>query len=220
MDEQIKAIIKSLDRSLASIPSICRRGCEYCCYQAATLADYEEDSVKSYLKKRMAMRIKSRVRRNATDWLKTYDAIYDEFQTASFTPDDASSPSAGYTIYNAASRILVENKVACPFLIDSRCSIYPVRPLACRTYGQVEDLEACRTGLVRENAKEFKDTAEKHQRMIAARIMETSGQIPRPVSEEGRPVVYHRHLVPAVRRELMIHMELRNDPTLQIQVAD
>jgi len=41
-------------------------------------------------------------------------------------------------------RRIAADRVACPFLINNECSIYPVRPLVCRTHAVNDTAELCK----------------------------------------------------------------------------
>jgi len=212
MTDPLKAIIKKLDQRLVAIPSICRKGCAYCCYQAATVAEYEEAAIKTFIKKRLSMKMKSTVRQKAMGWLEQYESIYDQIDPVDIRFEAGSAESAGYAMYHAASTKFSEAQTACPFLVNSQCAIYQVRPLSCRIHGQVADIEACKSDFLRGNSVEFKTTAEPYFHQIKNWLLTEMDDF------QGQPVVRHRHLIPAVRLDLMINLQMRHAPTLQIQL--
>ena len=209
MTDPLKSIIKDLDQALAAIPSICRKGCAFCCYQAATVAEYEEAAIQTFIKKRLSMKMKSTVRQRAMVWLEQYENIYDQIDAAEIELAVGSAEAAGYAMYQEASSKLSQTQTACPFLVNSQCSIYPVRPLSCRIHGQVADLEACQSDLLRVNSDLFKETAERYFQKIKDALMGSGLR---------QPVVRHRHLVPAVKQDLMINLPMRHAPMLHIQL--
>ena len=218
MTGPIKAIIKELDRNLAKLPSICQKGCAHCCYQAATIADYEEAPIKSFIKKRLSMKMKSTIRIKAMEWLERYDDIYDHIDPVAIQAQAGRSEPDGYAVYQAVSMELSKAGLPCPFLVNNQCAIYPVRPLSCRIHGQVDDLEACQSNLLRENALVFKSTAEPYFQKIKAVLTDSKSRSVQPLQQSKRPIVHHRHLVPVVRQELMIKLQMRHAPTLQILI--
>jgi len=219
VNERIKAIVDRMDQDLAKIRGICQKGCPYCCYQAATIADYEEVAIKNYIKKRLSRKIKSSIRQSALPWLKQYEEIYDEAERMDHSDLQKSSQvDAAYAMYQIANQNLADAQVPCPFLVDSKCAIYPARPLACRIHGQVDDLETCRTKLLREGSTEYKTVAEPYFEQIKTVLVDTIGQSSRTSAQRVQAVVYHKHLVPAVRSELMINLKMRHSPTLQFLI--
>ena len=219
MKENIRLIIKELDRSLLQLPTICQKGCSYCCYQAATVADYEEIPIKTFIKKRLSLKMKSSVRKNAVIWLERYEQIYDEVgQTDLLSSQEEAVTDKAHLLYHAASMKLAQERIPCPFLINSRCAIYQVRPLACRIHGQTEDLDACQMNLLRENAVIFKDTAESYFQRIKTVLQRTSQFSTGEPHHQEQGIVVHRHLIPTVRQDVMINRQMRHSPALRIKL--
>ena len=158
------------------------------------------------------MKMKSTVRQKAMLWLEQYEKIYDQIDPADIQLEADSTESAGYTMYHAASIKFSETKTACPFLVNSQCVIYPIRPLSCRIHGQVAEVVACRSDLLRGNSAEFKAAAEPFFLQIKDWLLGEK----RGFQEQS--VVRHRHLIPAVRQDLMINLQMRHAPTLHIQL--
>lgn len=94
----------------------CRAGCAYCCYIRVSALPIEIVAIAEYVRKR-----------------------FDERQRADLVQRVEE--------HNVATRALApaERSKAlrpCPFLVENRCSIYEVRPLACRAHHSV-DLGSC-----------------------------------------------------------------------------
>lgn len=103
-----------------NIPTVCAKGCSTCCTQNVTVTATEADRILQFAKKN-----------NREAWL------VDKLKNGC----DATSPALSTNGY--ASACMEEQEVepeqpatttACPFLEDSCCSIYEVRPFNCRCF--------------------------------------------------------------------------------------
>ena len=94
----------------------CRPGCAHCCYQAVGVSPPEVFAIHEHL---LATRSPAEMEAVATRIRAADD------RTRPLSPDDRQSPD-----------------LPCPFLDESRCTIYEVRPLACRGANSL-DASAC-----------------------------------------------------------------------------
>lgn len=83
----------------------CSQGCSHCCYQRVTVAPHEVFVVTDYIERR-------------------------------FLPDERQKLNSrldGHLdmVKNLSKEERDNRKVACPFLVNGKCSIYPVRPIVC-----------------------------------------------------------------------------------------
>lgn len=91
-----------------NIPVDCKAGCSWCCYQPVFALTHELLVINEYMHKNLSAEdIEDIKQKTYAKYERTKGMDYDE--------------------------ILKVNYV-CPFLIDNKCSVYPVRPLACRIY--------------------------------------------------------------------------------------
>lgn len=89
-------------------PIACKKGCKWCCYQPVYMTTNEALLIYAYMKQSMTEDQINKLVSNAKLKLKkTKDLEEKEKQKISH---------------------------ACPFLSEGACSIYPVRPMACRVY--------------------------------------------------------------------------------------
>lgn len=93
----------------------CSKGCSFCCYLHVTLTKFEVTAIIDYCTKNNII--------IDTDTLKK-QSVADNVE--SFSKIDYKDRK-------------------CVFLKDNQCSIYPVRPVACRKYYVVNDPEICNT---------------------------------------------------------------------------
>ncbi|HTV06468.1 MAG TPA: YkgJ family cysteine cluster protein [Acidobacteriaceae bacterium] len=105
------------NRSPDAKPVACKENCRWCCYQSVRISAVEAVSIANYLRG-----IKDTAERDAmTERLQRLDAT-----TRGLLPE-----------------VRNETQASCAFLTDSRCGIYPVRPMACSWYTSW-DLEECK----------------------------------------------------------------------------
>ncbi len=91
-----------------NIPIDCKAGCAWCCYQPVFALTHELLVINEYMHKNLSKKDIEDIKK------KTY-AKYERTKGMDY------------------DTILKVNH-QCPFLIDNKCSVYPVRPLACRIY--------------------------------------------------------------------------------------
>ena len=111
LDRHLDATLAYARQSLGA-PIACRAGCSYCCHVRVDVLAHEAIALVRYLKSQIpeeqARAIAARVGANAD-------------RLATMTPDE----------HNAA-------RVQCAFLVTGRCSVYPVRPLACAGFHSLD----------------------------------------------------------------------------------
>lgn len=120
----------------------CKKGCTYCCFQhvAVTLAhgiavvDYlysNENVMRQFLS-------------NYEQWQKSAVSISKEldalFKSAA---NQSQSISAARALSEPLSDRYFNLQIACPFLVDSACAIYNIRPMCCAAHISVSPCEWC-----------------------------------------------------------------------------
>jgi Fe-S-cluster containining protein len=113
----------------------CRAKCSACCYQAVPVSEAELYFL-AELVNAMPEPRRSQVRAR-------FDNAYEHFSSSGWFGDLRSGK--GRTWEGAEELVLdyFRQRVPCPFLEDSMCSIYEHRPIACREYLAVSDPENC-----------------------------------------------------------------------------
>jgi Fe-S-cluster containining protein len=110
------AVRVEVDNAMSGLEKACSRGCDYCCRNGmqVLLAPHEADQIADRVRDDPAFAIvRERVQSTAQRTRGMTNGQY------------------------------WEAKVVCPFVENGLCSIYEVRPLACRTWTSV-DVDACR----------------------------------------------------------------------------
>lgn len=102
---------------LQNVPIACVKGCSWCCFQPVYLTTQEALLLYEYVMQAFdALQIKIIQSKAESKFKKTRKLTEDKKQ---------------YIIH------------PCPFLVDNSCSVYPVRPMACRIYLS-KDVNSCK----------------------------------------------------------------------------
>ena len=117
--------------------TVCTEGCAVCCTQNVTMAAVEGDLIHRHIRENKQMewfaeklQEKGRTRRP--------EMTTNGFAAACLQGEDVECGSYG-------------NKSVCPFLEDDRCSIYAVRPFACRCFASEEKCQRGTAAVVPES---------------------------------------------------------------------
>jgi Fe-S-cluster containining protein len=127
--DEVDALV---DRELARTaekgqPATCVKGCSHCCRQEIYVPRAEAEAIVEWLE-RAAPHLIADLKEKIAAWLAWYRSGYPELAAAGIPRLDA----------------FYSHGPPCPALIDDACSIYPVRPLFCRTHGVTSPPDACR----------------------------------------------------------------------------
>lgn len=102
----------------------CRRGCSHCCYMAVSIPRHEAEAIAQY------------TGRTLTTPEDSFPKAEETQQWIDRAGGDAGKAAALWAEQRYWSRY---TGVPCTFLKDGECSIYNVRPLACRLHHVLED---------------------------------------------------------------------------------
>jgi Fe-S-cluster containining protein len=108
-------------------PATCAPGCSHCCRQELYAPRAEVEAIVEWLEQSAPHLIDELKRRVAT-WLDWYRTQYPALIARGIARRDA----------------FYSHGPPCPALIDDLCSIYPVRPVFCRTHYVASPAGACR----------------------------------------------------------------------------
>ncbi|QQS12462.1 MAG: YkgJ family cysteine cluster protein [Rhodospirillales bacterium] len=131
VDQVAAATVAALERAGGSVS--CRRGCDACCHQLASVSDMEAHAIGAVV---AAMPDDKRARLMA------------RFEEAARVIDARFGPGAldAGVMDEDRHGLAMEYfklRLACPFLEDSSCAIYDERPLICREYMVSSPAENC-----------------------------------------------------------------------------
>lgn len=137
VNPRVTAAHIDLDGRMQTVSSVCSAGCDACCYQMVSIHTWEEELVGGYIEHTMNAKIRAKVRSQLVDWWRTFQAILPRSV-------DRQNPLTQVEL-QAIALYMIQQRVMCPFLVDHRCSIYPVRPAICRAHVVASEPELCAT---------------------------------------------------------------------------
>jgi Fe-S-cluster containining protein len=120
----------------AGQPISCKRGCAHCCYQAVPISVVEAEFLAEWIRTLPIDQQQELARRFRETVLKLSAADL----TESLAHMVWNSPTEA--TFNLALDYLYQ-RIPCPFLEDGACSIYPIRPFACREFLVTSSPEHC-----------------------------------------------------------------------------
>lgn len=136
VNPRVTAAHADLDARMATVPAVCGAGCDACCYQMVSVHTWEEELIGGYIENTMHAGVRAVVRRQLIEWWKHLKGI--------LRPVSRANPLILGEV-QAMTRYMIANRVMCPFLVERRCSIYPVRPAMCRAHVVASDPGRCAT---------------------------------------------------------------------------
>lgn len=125
-----------VNKSIAAIDKACHKGCSACCHQIVDVFTWEEPRIIEYITAKLDNKKKKKIAKNLKAWFKLFNK--------KTRPADRTNPLT-FEEVRQIQHIFREDKIACPFLLGMECSIYPVRPLVCKTHYAVGSAEQCKS---------------------------------------------------------------------------
>ena len=136
-EEFVTGVYSSLDRATAcelarlrrenGIIPTCRSGCSHCCRYHILTNIAEAHTLVQYIRRKFSAAQISDLRMRTQQWHEW----------------DNSRPGRPAAIITELTDL--SNYVhSCPFVVDGACSVYPVRPVVCRTHFVCSPAQACR----------------------------------------------------------------------------
>jgi Fe-S-cluster containining protein len=123
IDEAIGRELDRLRHEEGIVPS-CQRGCCSCCGQHIQLNPVEAHTLGQHIKRTFSRQQIDGLKRRTRRWL-AWEAVRRQGDTPDESDEDLAEP-------------------CCPLLVERICSVYPVRPVICRTHYVRSDPSACR----------------------------------------------------------------------------
>jgi len=123
----------------SATPATCRAGCSACCHQLVVVSPLEAHAIAKHLEAdpELAQAARERLERwrQRVDQSEELAAALERFGARSgyLSPEDGDALEIAYW----------RAQIPCPFLDAGRCSIYAVRPFACREHHVTSDPALC-----------------------------------------------------------------------------
>jgi Fe-S-cluster containining protein len=119
----------------------CTRGCSACCFQHISAPAAHCIAVVDFLYEKD--RVLTQFLNNYQSWQEKAGKLSQEIDTAYNKAIDPQRASISGATGKALSRRYFEQRIPCPFLVDSACSIYEIRPICCSAHRAVTPKEWC-----------------------------------------------------------------------------
>lgn len=139
--EEVRVIYQKIDEELKDEKKCCTKGCSACCYQQIEVMSFERDAIKEFVANKLDTKIKESVKLGLIKWFDFFDENTPNVKLLS-----------AKDIFDNFGRIAAKANLKCPFLINNLCSIYEMRPSACRIHFVVDNPELCSINSLRETA--------------------------------------------------------------------
>jgi Fe-S-cluster containining protein len=119
---------REIARSVASgRQPTCGKGCSHCCRQELYAPRAEVEAIVEWLET-SAPHLIPDLKTRIASWLDWYRTEYPKLAASGVGPRE----------------VFYHHGPPCPALVDDACSIYPVRPVFCRTHYVISPADACR----------------------------------------------------------------------------
>ncbi len=109
----------------------CVSGCSECCSQLPLVTFDEWRLIAGWMHENLTGQRRSQIVGNAESLLADQESVLPRWMRLGEV--DLESAEA----VDIVGEMFDNESTTCPFLFDGRCSIYPVRPLVCRSYGRM-----------------------------------------------------------------------------------
>ena len=139
---EAKQAWKEIDLAIKNQPLVCRDGCSHCCHQIVEVHSWEAEEISRYVIEGMNQATKHVVTTQLQAWHDWFDAAA--------RPSTMTNPLT-FAEVRALSQMAATLRIKCPYLVNSRCSIYQVRPTVCRIHLVVDSPEQCEANPLRES---------------------------------------------------------------------
>ena len=159
----------------------CVPGCSECCSQLPLVTFDEWRLIAGWMHENLTGQRRSQIVGNAESLLADRESVLPGWMRLGEV--DLESAEAA----DIVGEMFDNESTTCPFLFDGRCSIYPVRPLVCRSYGRMmrteDDSLYCQP-----YSRQDKRRSGRWSRRGASVVPSVSGSVVRP---ERRQALFH-----------------------------
>jgi Fe-S-cluster containining protein len=163
MPPPIKILLTSfyalIDRDLRHTEKSCQKGCDSCCYQVVYVDALEAYYVGDYLEHLPPNQFEA-IKNEWHEWFKKCSEL-NLFLPEYETPAQVAARDKRY----------FDHKIKCPFLLQKECSIYQVRPVACRTFFNTGPSDLCMTGPLLMDSHLLKDRKYEDMKALHSKLM-------------------------------------------------
>ena len=140
-NSDVKELYNLVDEVISTQKSCCRKGCAYCCHQQIEVLNIEKNVIRNYIKDNLDPETKEIIKKDLKAWLDYFDQN---------TPNNkVLSAQDVFIDFRGKS---AKDSLKCPFLINNACSIYEMRPQACRIHIVEQNPKLCDDNKLRDSS--------------------------------------------------------------------
>ena len=186
--EWFKNKYREIDRKMYPLSGICKKGCDWCCFQSVEILNWEEPLILNYISQQLSYSEKSRIRKKLLIWFDYFDETMQ--QKKILVADE---------IFVKFQQQQAVDRIPCPFLYNHECSIYPVRPLCCRMHVNESHPGDCRANPLKDSSPQ----AEELRKVTLASIVNRIPTSLHLLNFAIAPLFKLEHRVPVVEHALL-----------------
>lgn len=160
-------VYNEADKTMLSLNPFCKKGCSWCCYQSVEILNWEEAVILDYLQSWKHSQVFQEVLKNLERW-------FSFFENATCTKTELTM----YDAFDILHAQQADSNIACPFLVDHCCAIYPVRPLCCRCHIATGNARKCKADPLNDSIPEAEAYREKVVNEIVRNVPTTLRLLP------------------------------------------
>ena len=128
----LKQLYYKVDKEVDTMPKVCTKGCYFCCFQPIEIFRIDKVILGEFIKNGLSNEAKQSIKEKTIKWLDFFDS--------NTSNEEPLSSNEAYSNF----RYKTENiPFPCPLLFNNECSVYKVRPLACRAHFVNDSKELC-----------------------------------------------------------------------------
>lgn len=141
LTKEVLELYQECDDKLDKIAKVCKKGCSHCCYQYIQIEWKEGLPIEDFIANKMPRNVKIAIKANVKNYIDY------------FNQNTPSAPLTETNLQQLSYKMALE-KIPCPFLLNQKCSIYPVRPFICRTHIVEDSPDFCVKDPLRKSSEE------------------------------------------------------------------
>ena len=139
-----------IDKLMMPYSNVCKRSCDWCCYQSIEILNWEKPLILKYIRKNISNDQFSIIKFQLIQWLKYLKLKTNGKKTLNFND-----------VFIEFQQNHGNEEQACVFLHQHDCLIYQVRPLCCRMHVAEKDQTFCKKNALNDASPKAKALREK-----------------------------------------------------------
>lgn len=155
---------RKIDQDMTTLSYVCKKGCDWCCYQSIEILNWEEPLILNYISEKISIDQKLILEEKLTDWFNYFDTVMPR-------KSELSTEDVFIDFHNA----IAKDQIACLFLENHMCGIYPVRPISCRMHIANDGPLACMEDALKDSSFDAEQLRKKYLAEISEKLPTSLG---------------------------------------------